>query len=90
MTTQYEKQKARRIYETLRSNPQTQAEKIAEHYLKLANGALDLREMLIHRNNYGSTSALEESIATAVECFRAAHLADFGIELEWEHFRPLD
>lgn len=90
MTTRYEKQKARRIYETLRSNPKMQPRKIAAHYTKLMSGAAHLHNLLDEQERHGPTPALEQAIATAVKSFQDAHLADLGIELEWEHFQTLD
>lgn len=76
-------------YSMLRDHPHLQAERIAGHYTKLAQMAMQLR-MIVERRNEACLRGedhvnTDDVIARMVEEIKGSHRQDFGIPLEWPH-----
>jgi len=83
--TRYEQYVARLARENFYRHPESEAERIAVHYVSHAMIAFQLAEAVSMRRQflYGSKPDLDAMILMLTKQIKTNHLHDFGIKLEW-------
>ena len=77
-------QESRMAHCRLAHYPDIQAEAIANHYTSVAMEALQLKKMVEMAREYGDHDGkLQDGIDYKANLIKKAHMAAFGIELEW-------
>lgn len=67
-------------HRTLALHPHLQPQQIAEHYLKLATVAMELKILC----RFPDSGELDKVKKHLVDTIKETHLSDFGIPLEWD------
>ena len=73
----------------LRKHPTYRAEVVSNHYLSLAQVALEMQKLVeIGRRDPDLKEKVEPILEMHMETIRKYHLSDLGIELSWDEQDP--